>query len=215
MKSVLIACEMSGHTRDAFARRGWDAWSCDLLPSLSPCGNHIQGDALDAIRSRSWDLVIAHPPCTFLSKAGSRHWYAAGRLEHRIAAFRFVEALYNATVAPVAIENPVGALSTLWRPADQYIEPFFFGAGHRKKTGFWLRGLPPLLRTHSPFPPPPVCFASSNGRPVHWTKAIKSNRSVLRSVTPLELSEAMAEQWGGYVMAGGCYDLFSAAGVAV
>ena len=142
---VLVACEFSGIVRDAFIAAGHDAASCDLLPSERP-GPHIQGDVLDVLAD-GWDLMIAHPPCTYLSRAGARWRGVPGRQELALAAADFVQRLWNAPIPRVAIENPIGMLNRLWRYPDQTIEPFMFGEPYRKRTCLWLRGLPPLLST--------------------------------------------------------------------
>lgn len=143
---VLVACEFSGIVRDAFAARGHNAWSCDLLPTETS-GQHILGDALEAARSHKWDLMIAHPPCTYLSRAGARWWNAPGRKELRDAAVEFVRDLMNVDVPRIAIENPAGALTKRIRPPDQYIHPYWFGDDVKKTTGLWLTGLPLLTPT--------------------------------------------------------------------
>jgi hypothetical protein len=143
---VLVACEFSGIVRDAFIARGHDAWSCDLLPSERP-GPHIEGDAIRAAYSGGWDLMVAHPPCTYLSRAGARWWKVPGRQELALEAFAFVRSLWAAPIPRVAIENPIGMLNRLWRYPDDTIDPFLFGDPYRKRTCFWLRGLAPLMAT--------------------------------------------------------------------
>ncbi len=181
--TILVACECSGRVRDAFARRGWDAWSCDIKPS-EVGGQHIQGDALAAIVDRRWDMVIAHPPCTYLSAAGSQYW--PKRQPEQRAALEFVLSIFELAPWRCAIENPQGALSRLWRPPDQYVSPHYFGALQGKRTGLWLRGLPPLLATLIRCGPKPW---HPNG---HRNKA---TRAANRSRTSLELAAAMAVQW--------------------
>ena len=139
---VLIACEYSGITREAFAARGHDAWSCDLLPSEIP-GRHFQTDVLKVL-DMGWDLLIAHPPCTYLSYAGMRFWQDPERTRKRIAAADFFMRLYQANIPRVCVENPRGIMSKLFRPPDQEIHPWYFGEPQMKRTGLWLRGLPPL-----------------------------------------------------------------------
>jgi hypothetical protein len=152
---VLIACEFSGIVRDAFAGRGHDAWSCDLLPA-ERAGNHHVGDVLDYIRCwpylfdplMPWDLMIAFPPCTHLAVSGAR-WFA-GKQREQAEAIRFVETLWTAAIPRIAIENPVGILSTrsiLGKPA-QIIQPWQFGHGEVKSTCLWLKNLPPLKPTN-------------------------------------------------------------------
>lgn len=180
---VLIACEFSGTVRDAFRRRGHDAWSCDLLPTEQP-GPHHQGDVLGIIGD-GWDVLIAHPPCTRLTVAGAR-WFK-GREAEQADAIRFVETLWGAPVARIAIENPVGVLSTrsrLGKPT-QIIQPWQFGHGETKATCLWLRGLPALRPTNV-----------VDGREARVHRMPPSpNRWKLRSITYQGVADAMAEQW--------------------
>lgn len=180
---VLIGCEMSGRVRDAFTAAGHSAMSCDLGPSLT-AGEHWRGDLFD-LQSEYFDLVILHPPCTFLSRAGIHLRDVAGRRESRELAASFFRRCLDWPAASVAVENPVmmrAALSLVGRSASQYVEPFEFGDPWSKKTGLWLRGLP-LLR-----PAGAVLSAGS------W---IFDNRDpVSRSLTSPKLAAAMASQWG-------------------
>ena len=140
---VLIACEESGHVRDAFIARGHDAMSCDLQPTSNP-GPHYQGDVFDIIND-GWDLMIAHPPCTHLACSGSRHFekkIADGRQQEGIDLFmRFTET----DIPRVCIENPVCIMSSHWRRPDQIIQPYYFGDEAQKTTCLWLKNLPPLM----------------------------------------------------------------------
>lgn len=142
---VLVACEFSGTVREAFRAQGHDAVSCDLLPSERP-GPHIQGDVRNVLGD-GWDLMIAHPPCTFLSRAGARWWGCASRAGKAEDAAAFVRELYDAPVPCVAVENPIGLLNSLWRYPDQTIQPWEFGEPYTKATCLWLKNLPPLLST--------------------------------------------------------------------
>ena len=149
---VLVACEFSGTVREAFAALGHDAWSCDLLPTERP-GQHIQGDAL-AVLGDGWDLMVAHPPCTYLTVSGNK-WMRPefaerfpGRAGQREDAAAFFLALYNAPIPRVAVENPIGVMSSRFRKPDQVIQPWMFGHGEVKATCLWLRGLQPLIPTH-------------------------------------------------------------------
>jgi hypothetical protein len=179
---VLIACEFSGVVRDAFRAAGHDAVSCDLLPTEAP-GPHIQGDALDLLAD-GWDLMVAHPPCTYLCSSGAR-WWAERKTEQR-EAVAFVRALWAAPIPRVAIENPPGALGTLFRPADQYIQPWQFGHGETKATGLWLRNLPPLRPTAVVDGREPRIHYMSPS-PTRWRERSRTYRGV---------AEAMATQWG-------------------
>lgn len=153
---VLVACEYSGRVRDAFIRRGHDAMSCDLLPTDAP-GPHYQGDVRD-ILCDSWDMLIAHPECTYLCGSGW-HWVKRGRIEadgrprlehvgEALAFARlFIDGKETAHIPRRAVENPVGVLSTLVRKPDQIIQPHWFGDDVSKATCLWLRGLPLLEKT--------------------------------------------------------------------
>lgn len=154
---VLVACEFSGIVRDAFAALGHDAWSCDLLPSERP-GNHIQGDVLTVL-SDGWDLMIAHPPCTYLSNSGVRHLYVDGKKEKgrnearwrsmELAA-EFFRKLLDAPIPRLAIENPVMhryGKTIIGREQNQTIQPYQFGEDASKATCLWLKNLPPLVPT--------------------------------------------------------------------
>src|SRR5688572_4323300 len=147
---VLIACEFSGVVRDAFATRGHDAWSCDLLPTERP-GNHIQGDVLTVL-NHGWDLMIAHPPCTYLSNAGAKHLYRGkvlnpDRLKLGLAAKEFFLALLESDIPKVCVDNPIPSTVFLMPKYSQVIQPYFFGDAVQKKTCLWLKNLPPLFST--------------------------------------------------------------------
>lgn len=188
---VLIACEFSGTVRDEFTRRGHYAVSCDLLPSETP-GLHHQGD-VSMILTDGWDLMIAHPPCTYLASSGL-HWNK--RRPERAAqteeALDFVLMLADAPIEKIAIENPIGCLSTRWRKPDQIIQPWMFGEDASKSTCLWLRGLPKLNPTN-------VIKKEryANQTPSGQNKLGPSpDRWKERSKTYLGIASAMAEQWG-------------------
>ncbi|MCB0072515.1 MAG: DNA cytosine methyltransferase [Caldilineaceae bacterium] len=185
--NVLIACEESGVVRDAFARRGCNAWSCDLLPSRRP-GQHWQGDIREANFS-SVDLLIAHPPCDHLAVSGAR-WFPQKRADGRQqSAIEFFMLLANAPVPFVAVENPISIMSSHWRKPDQIIQPWQFGHGETKATCLWLKGLPLLTATN---------VVSGREARVH-RMAPGPNRKRDRSETYEGIAEAMADQWGSYV----------------
>ena len=185
MKRVLIACELSGRVRDAFIDAGHDAVSNDILPSLAP-GPHIQGDALTALAARSWDMLIAFPPCTALAVSGAR-WFPGKRADgSQQAAIAFFLALANAEVAQVAVENPIGIMSTHYRKPDQIIQPWQYGHGETKATCLWLRGLPLLVPSH--------VVAGREQR--IWKMGPSPERAMLRSITYAGIAQAMANQWG-------------------
>lgn len=194
---VLVACESSGAVRDAFTARGHDAWSCDLLPSQTP-GQHIQGNVLEVIH-QGWDLMIAHPPCTYLSVSGM-HWTRRGLRDQKLTddALAFVRALMDAPIDRICIENPVSIISSQIRKPDQIIHPYQFGHDASKKTCLWLKGLPKLF--HTQFVAPRVI----NGKN-RWANQTDSGQNRLgpsddrwriRSQTYAGIAAAMAAQWG-------------------
>lgn len=193
---VLVACEFSGRVRDAFTKRGHDATSCDLEPSETE-GKHYQGDVRDLLL-KHWDLMIAHPDCTYLSKASGAHWKKASWKVGQIKAYEFVVKLWNAPINHIAIENPIGWLNTHWQKPTQIIQPFQFGDAWTKQTCLWLKNLPTLQPTN-PVEPQGNWVKPGNKRP--WRKfdeqpegAGGSKRE--RSRTFYSIARAMAEQWG-------------------
>ena len=193
---VLVACEYSGVVREAFAKRGHDAWSCDLLPTDQPSDKHIQGDVLEIIND-GWDLIIAHPPCTHLSLSGAKYWAEKRADGRQQAAIKFVENIWDADCPRICIENPVGALTKHSKlgKASVYIQPYEFGHAEQKRTGLWLKGLPKLKGTK---------FIDVKGLPnkerhrLHWLPPSK-DRWKIRSTTFQGIADAMADQWGGLV----------------
>ncbi len=179
---VLVACEFSGVVRDAFIERGHDAVSCDLLPTEQP-GPHVQGDILE-ILDEGWDLMIAHPPCTHLAVSGAR-WFK-DKVEEQKEALDFVRVLLDAPIPQIALENPVSVISTQIRKPDQYIQPWQFGHGETKKTGLWLKNLPPLE---------PTCIVDGREPRIHRMPP-SPDRWKLRSATFPGFAKAMADQWG-------------------
>lgn len=179
---VLVACEFSGIVRDAFRARGHDAWSCDLLPPERP-GSHIQGDVLQAL-NQQWDLMIAFPPCTHLAVSGAR-WFKDKQNE-QTGAIEFFMALVDAGIERIAIENPVGIMSTRYRKPDQIVQPWMFGHGEVKATCLWLKNLP-LLR--------PTRIVEGRHPRVHY-ESPSPERWKNRSRTLPGLARAMAAQWG-------------------
>jgi hypothetical protein len=192
---VLVACEFSGVVREAFRARGHDAVSCDLLASERP-GPHVQGDVL-AMLGDGWDLMIAHPPCTYLASSGL-HWNKRRpeRAAQTAAALDFVRALLAAPVPRIAIENPVGCISTRVRRPDDITHPWQFGEDASKATCWWLVGLPPLVRTN--VLPGGRTARRANQTPTGQNRLGPSaDRWKLRSLTYQGIADAMAEQWGG------------------
>lgn len=194
---VLVACEYSGKVRDAFLAKGHYAMSCDLLPTTSP-GPHYQGDVRDIIE-KGWDLMIAHPPCTFLSVSGL-HWNK--RDKERAAkteeALTFVSWLLEQPIDKIALENPVSCISTRIRKPDQIIQPYEYGHDASKKTCLWLKNLPRLQPTKYIEP------RYVDGKP-RWGNQTDSGQNKLtpsedrwkiRSETYSGIAEAMADRWG-------------------
>lgn len=195
---VLVACEYSGRVRDAFLAAGHDAMSCDLLPTDAP-GPHYQGDVFDIIHD-GWDLMIAHPPCTYLSVSGM-HWTTRGLRDPQLTedALDFVRALMAAPIERIAIENPISVISSRIRKPDQIIQPWMFGHDASKKTCLWLKNLPLLAVTQMVEP------RIVNGRS-RWGNQTASGQNKLapsadrwkiRSETYKGIADAMAAQWGG------------------
>jgi len=219
---VLVACEFSGTVRDAFSHLGHDAWSCDLLPSETP-GNHIQGDVAQVIGG-GFDLMIAHPPCTYLCSSGM-HWTTRGHRDPKLTedALAFVHLLMEAPIPLIAVENPNGVIGTRIRPWDQFVQPYHFGHDASKKTGLWLKGLPLVTGTKY-VPPRLVCkrckavfYQQCGDKPcrncdlngqwfmMRWANQTDSGQNRLtpserrwaeRSKTYSGIAEAMANQWG-------------------
>ena len=191
--NVLIGCEYSGVVRDAFAARGHNAWSVDLLPSDTPTDKHYQGDIFDFIDG-DWDLAIFHPPCTFLTVSNAQRWEHLQQTGQQQEAIKFVERLYSCDIPRICIENPVGALSTrsrLGKPT-QYVQPYEHGHFETKKTGLWLRGLDPLV---------PTDIKDLTGLPKKVTQRLhylppSPDRWKIRSTTYQGIANAMASQWG-------------------
>jgi hypothetical protein len=190
---VLVACEFSGTVREAFNRHGHDAWSVDLEPSEIP-GKHYQCDMFDVV-NEGWDLLIAFPPCTYLSKAGSVWHYGSKQMR---TALQFVCDILNLDIPHIALENPVGVISTWIEKPDQIIEPYMFGDPWYKQTCLWLDDLPELTPTNVVEPTGHWVAAGSNYR--------KGDRRNLGHRDPKErsrtfpgIAEAMAVQWGEYV----------------
>ena len=195
---VLVACEASGRVRDAFARRGHDAWSADYYECA---GQHIQGDVSETLR-QPWDLVIAHPPCTYLSNAGV--CFLEGnpkRISKVFAAAEFFKLCVNANAPKVCVENPVMhklAKELVGVSATQYVHPYHFGYPLRKNTGLFLRGLPVLKPTHSKDDYQVVHAVMPNlDDMARWRKIFNHPaRSRIRSLTSHAIADAMAQQWG-------------------
>ena len=197
---ILVACEYSGTVRDAFLKRGHYAMSCDLLPCESQAsGDHYQGNVLD-ILDHDWDLMIAHPPCTYLCSSGL-HWNnkRPGRAALTLEPLNFVRLLLAPPVPRIALENPIGCISTKIRPYDQTVQPYQYGHDASKTTCLWLKNLPPLRPTG--FIEPRIV----NGKR-RWANQCdnggqdklppSADRWKIRSLTYQGIADAMADQWG-------------------
>lgn len=202
---MLVACEFSGVVREAFRARGHEAYSCDLLPSPDNSPFHIQSDVFEFLEgSGPFDLIIAHPPCTYLTIAGNRYYSERPDLYGPAATFATSFFEYSERVC---VENPVGRLSTLFRKPDQTIQPYEFGDDASKRTCLWLKGLPPLVKDGDKRKPGRMVeYPKGSGRVVErWSNQTDSgqnklgpsrDRPLLRSITYKGIAEAMAEQWG-------------------
>ena len=191
---VLVACEYSGAVRDAFIAAGHEAMSCDLLPMDKP-GPHYMGDVRDIIGD-GWDMMIAHPPCTYLCSSGL-HWNKRRpeRAKQTEEALAFVQMLLDSPIPCIAIENPIGCISTRIRPPTQIIQPWQFGHAESKATCLWLKGLPPLQPTN--IVSKPDCGYWNNQTPSGQNKLGPSaDRWKVRSATYPGIADAMAQQWG-------------------
>jgi len=193
---VLVACEYSGRVRQAFRCFGHDAWSCDLLESEDNSKHHIKDDVLTVINDE-WDLMIAHPPCTYLSVSGM-HWTTRGLRDPKLTedALEFVRVLMNAQIDKICIENPVSIISSQIRKPDQIIQPWWFGDDASKKTCLWLKNLPLLEPTNK----------LSGDEKTRRSNQTESGQNKLppsrdrwkeRSRTYPGIAQAMADKWGG------------------
>lgn len=187
---VLIACEFSGAVRSAFRAAGHDAWSLDILPAADGSEFHIVGDAWDALLpySYEWDMLIAHPPCTHLAVSGARWWKE--RRAEQVQAIDFFMLFANANIPKIAIENPIGLMSSKYRKPDQIVQPWMFGHGETKATCLWLKGLPKLQ--------PTAIVEGRVPRVHHESPGMKNGltRQQRRSITYQGIADAMASQWG-------------------
>ncbi len=195
---ILVACEFSGIVRDEFKKRGHDATSCDLLDTEFP-GKHYKGDVFDIIND-GWDMMIAHPPCQFLTITANRVFKNnPERWKKRLDAMLFVYDLMNASVDKICIENPKGVISSHIRKPDQYIQPYEHGHKDSKMTGLWLKNLPLLKPTKKVNPEWVYTKSGSNKRmsKTHWnTPSTNNSRNAqVRSITYLGIAKAMAAQW--------------------
>lgn len=210
---ILVACEFSGVVREAFRKMGHDAWSCDIIPTEDNSPYHIQGDVLEQL-DNNWDLMIAHPPCTYLCVTGNKWFYHPddkdlpteqrrphpkfpNRQQDKQNAIEFFIKLAQSHIPQICVENPVGIISTLWRKPDQIIQPFQFGHKEPKKTCLWLKNLPKLKPTK--IVEPEYIISKSGKRLAKWyyTPSQSDKRTKDRERTFTGIADAMANQWGG------------------
>jgi hypothetical protein len=194
---VLVACEFSGTVRDAFAKLGHDAWSCDLEPSDST-GNHYQGDMFDII-NEGWDLMIAHPPCTHLAVSGARHFAKKREDGRQQQGIDFFMKVVSTNIPRVAVENPIGIMSSIYRKPDQIIQPWEYGHKTTKATCLWLKGLPLLKPTNIVERGEFVVFPSGKRMSKWYADSAKNSpkeRERIRNKTFQGIADAMADQWG-------------------
>ena len=196
---ILVGCEYSNTVSGAFRDAGHDAWSCDLLPSEGPNEWHYQGDvhrAMDTIMAGEftwWDLIILHPPCTHMAVCGNGTW---ANTPERLEAQEWTRKLWDRAcdyAHSVVLENPVGVLSSAWRPPDQYIQPWQFGHPETKRTGLWLHGLPPLKETDNVYEH--MMTLPKKDRHRIWYASPGVSRGKERSRFYPGIAKAMAEQW--------------------
>lgn len=187
MLRVLVACEYSATVRDAFRTRGFDAWSCDLLPTEGDPRWHIRQDAVAVAHVEPWALMIAHPPCTHLAVSGAR-WFKDKQRE-QAEALDFVRQLLDAPVPHIALENPVSIISSRIRKPDQIVQPWQFGHGETKATCLWLKNLPKLKSTN---------IVEGREARIHRMPP-GPDRWKERSRTFQGIADAMAQQWGDFL----------------
>jgi len=199
---VLVACEFSGTVRDAFAVRGHDVWSCDILGTEAP-GNHFK-QPVEEILHFGWDLMIAHPPCTHLAVSGAAHFARKIASGEQDQALNFVRLLLDAPIKMIALENPVSIISSRIRKPDQIIQPYNFGHDASKRTCLWLKNLPKLKPTS--YVEPREVITPSGRVALRWANQCDNfghdslspspDRWKIRSATYKGIASAMAEQWG-------------------
>ena len=200
---VLIACEFSGTVRDAFAAKGHDSWSCDLENTETP-GKHIQ-DYVENHLNKNWDLIIAHPPCTYLTVTGNK-WFKdeykdrfPTRKNDRKKAIQFFKLFTELDTPKIVIENPIGIMSTHYRKPDQIIQPYQFGHEASKSTCLWIKGLPLLKPTKIVSKGEFVTYKSGKRMTKWYADAAKlkpKERAKIRNKTFPGIAKAMADQWG-------------------
>ena len=208
---ILIACEESDEVRGRFEALGFDAWSCDLQPNRNPNAKHYQGDVFDIIND-GWDMMIAFPPCTHLAVSGARHFEQKIKDGRQKEGIDFFMAMINAPIERIAVENPIGIMSSVYKKPTQIIQPYYFGDEAQKTTCLWLKNLPPLYHNAKPNLFDDVVTHSSKGEfkvcasgkkfsmwESECAKQPIAIRAKLRSKTFPGIAEAMATQWGSLI----------------
>jgi hypothetical protein len=200
MKRILIACEESDEVRGRFEKLGFDAWSCDLQENRNPNAKHYKGDIFDIIND-GWDAMIAFPPCTHLAVSGAA-WFEQKRKDGRQQeGIKFFMDIINAPIKHIAVENPIGIMSKLFRKPDQLIQPYYFGDEASKKTCLWLKNLPLLYHNDKPNLFDDYKTHVGKGKIVNGYPAwMFNNDKKHRSKTFPGIAEAMAKQWGEYLL---------------
>lgn len=213
---ILIACEESDEVRGRFEKLGFDAWSCDLQENRNPNAKHYLGSVFDIIND-NWDAMIAFPPCTHLAVSGAAHFakkIADGRQQQGID---FFMAMINAPIKHIAVENPIGIMSKIYKKPTQIIQPYYFGDAAQKSTCLWLKNLPPLVHNDKPNLFNDPITHTDKGEFFEWVdkktgqikkqpkwfydafKLSSEERSKVRSKTFPGIAEAMANQWSNYL----------------
>ena len=216
MKKVLIACEESQAVTIAFRKLGFEAYSCDILPCSGGHPEwHIENDIFNDVINYGWDLMIAHPPCTYLSVSGAKHLYNKDgspnleRLQNQREALLFVKKLMDANIPSIAIENPISVISSKLRKPDQIVQPYWFGDSASKSTCLWLKNLPKLEPTNMVDKGEFKEWIGKNGKikkqPMWYYEALTKAKTTeerrgLRSKTFQGIADAMADQWGKYIL---------------
>jgi len=194
---ILIACEFSGVVREAFTKLGHDVTSCDLEPTSLP-GKHYQGDVNDIIND-GWDMMIAFPPCTHLAVSGARHFEQKRKDGRQQQGIDFFMSIVNAPIPKIAVENPIGIMSSIYRKPNQIIHPYHFGHQASKSTCLWLKELPLLNHTNVVSKGEFVTFPSGKRMTKWYADSAKNNavtRTKIRNTTFQGIADAMADQWG-------------------
>jgi hypothetical protein len=216
MKRILIACEESDEVRGRFESLGFDAWSCDLQENRNPNAKHYQGNVFDIIND-GWDAMIAFPPCTHLAVSGARHFEQKRKDGRQQEGIDFFMKMINAPIKHIAVENPMGIMSTIYKKPSQIIQPYFFGDEAQKTTCLWLKNLPLLYHNRTPNlfdtdithvgKGDMIEFISKKGvkksQPKWYADALSlsaDERSKVRSKTFPGIANAMATQWAEYII---------------